>query len=130
VETAAEGGLGLFGLVYPAESAFRAPSSTPSTALVFVAMADSWAPRRLRFGAGEAEAVQIELPHEGIEDANRIVIVDKVLKRFRKQADLRPADAFNEPGHRDPLESMQENPSRQAAFPHSQGQNRKSRNGR
>src|SRR5262245_23382674 len=75
-------------------------------------------------GAGidrlEAERTQIQLVHEGLDRANRIVFLDEVLKMGRKQPALIARHAFHEPLHRKPPAS-QRKACTASSFSHSLG---------
>ena len=52
--------------------------------------------------AGEPKISQIERRDEGIDDANRIALVDPVIEAFRQQRRLRAIRPFNEARHPGP----------------------------
>ncbi len=54
------------------------------------------------YDAVEAEPRQIERVDEGIDHANRVLLADVVVNRFRKKRRLRPIRALDEPPHSSP----------------------------
>jgi hypothetical protein len=55
--------------------------------------------RRGRFGTLEAQVSQLEFFDERIDDADRVVLTDVVIKALGQQLDLATVFAFDEPLH-------------------------------
>ena len=66
--------------------------------------------------AGEAQILKIEPIDEGIDEANRIALVDPVIEALRQQRRLRPIRPFNEARHHFPRRIQQENHSSEGVF--------------
>ena len=64
-------------------------------------------PRCGRFNTVKAQLFEVKRINEGIDRANRIFLIDPIVKALRQERCLDPICAFHEPPHDHPQESSE-----------------------